>query len=148
MDEGIGPPKELWVRDRYVRCLTWPNDSGILPDRWLEFNDRDSNFWKFKILRGISPFKEVLLRSSLMRLVRRLEKQLGISWLKTFRERSRTRRDVKLTNPRDGFRLSSWQSTKYNSESDNYKFRITNLTITNLEPIGAWSTDNYLGTMG
>ena len=33
-----------------------------------------------------------------------------------------------------------------NLPSITLKVTITNLTITNLEPIGAWSTDYYLGT--
>ena len=118
-DEGIGPLKELIWRSSTFRCLSCPIDSGIFPVRWFSPNSRISNFWKFELPCGISPFSELLPRSSCKRVALILEiNQLGISWLKRFPERSRTRRDVKLTNPRDGFGLSSWQYCKSSSERD------------------------------
>ena len=79
MEEGIGPLKELSPRSRNVRCLSWLNGSGICSVSLLKHKDRYSNFSKLKMLGGILPFKELLARSSLKRLVLRLENQLGIS---------------------------------------------------------------------
>ena len=79
MEEGIGPLKELFCIPRYVRCLSWPNDSGIFPISLLECKYKTSNFCKLKMLGGISPLRELPLRSRCKRLVVRLENQLGIS---------------------------------------------------------------------
>ena len=58
MEEGIGPLRELPVILRYVRCLSWPNDSRIFPISLLEYNSKDSNFGELEMLSGILPLKE------------------------------------------------------------------------------------------
>ena len=79
MEEVIGPLKESPLISRYARCLSWPNDSGIFPISLLEYKDKTSNFGELKMLGGISPLRELPLRSRFMKLVVRLENQLGIS---------------------------------------------------------------------
>ena len=84
---------------------------------WFPLKSRASIFLRFTKSYGMVPCKALRRRSSFVRLVR-LNNHRGMEELNWLYDKSRTERELKLTNGRERGRLSSSQEDKCNSRRE------------------------------